>query len=459
MKIVLTHAYFIADDEAEQNVMRPYPPLGLLYISGYLQSKNIDHEVFDGTFSTREKLISFLLDFKPDLIGIYANFLTRPIVVELLSFFKQTPSVADMKIVLGGPDVKFHQEEYLGSGAHYLVIGEGEKTFYELIEALKSGSDLMSVKGLAYKDQDNLLIRTEERNHIHNPDALPWPNREKLDLQKYLQVWKEKHGYSSLTVNTQRGCPYTCRWCSHAVFGDTYRRRSPISVVEELAYLKEKYNPDSFWFVDDVFTMSAKWIREFGDILTMRNLNISYECISRADRLNEEILTTLKNSGCRLLWIGAESGSQKIIDRMDRRVDVLKVIEMIRLAKEKGIETGTFIMLGYPGETVEDINETIQHLKDCQPDYFTVNLAYPIRGTILYTEIETSITMENGWPLPIDRDLDFKRTYNRKFYDFAIRKVYNEVYFHRNKKSGNYTGAFMNKAKAIAASVGMYFTK
>jgi len=159
-----------------------------------------------------------------------------------------------------------------------------------------------------------------------------------------------------------RGCPYTCKWCSHAVYGDTYRRRSVENVVKELKIIAEDYSPDRIWFVDDVFTQSEKWILSFSEVVKSEKLNIEYECITRADRLNENILNSLKDSGCKMLWIGAESGSQKVLDLMDRRVDADKVREVLLMAKRIGIDTGTFIMLGYPGETQKDINETITHL-------------------------------------------------------------------------------------------------
>lgn len=459
MKILLAHVYFLNEDPVEQNVMRPYPPLGLLYVSGYLQSMGIGHEVFDGTFASFEDLKNYLKQEKPDLIAFYANFLTRVNVVKTIDFIRQNPELAGMIIVLGGPDVRYHQQEYLDSGAGFLVLGEGEVTFYELLEGLQQGFDMQQIAGLVYTDSNGVKVNTGERTYLKYPDSLPWPNRSKIDLQKYLDTWQDNHGYSSVTINTQRGCPYTCRWCSHAVFGDTYRRRSPGSVVEEIEFLQKKYNPGSFWFVDDVFTMSEKWLREFEEELNKREVRISYECITRADRLNERILLSLKNSGCRLVWIGAESGSQRVIDLMDRRVNVGWVRKMIVKARELGIGTGTFIMLGYPGETAADIRENLVHLKYCRPDYFTINIAYPIKGTKLYTEVAGEITTNDGWPGPIDRDVDFQRPYSRKFYNLAIRQISNEVYFRRNMAKGDWFAAIENKAKALMASVGMALSK
>ena len=178
--------------------------------------------------------------------------------------------------------------------------------------------------------------------------------------------------------------------------------------MEELLQIKEAYDPDSLWFVDDVFTISHRWLTAFRDELKRQGLTIPYECITRADRLNEEVITILKETGCFRIWIGAESGSQKIIDLMDRRVDVNQVGDMIKLTRKHGIEAGTFIMLGYPGETEEDIEETIHHLKQSNPDHFTITVAYPIKGTELYQEIEAIQTTNLDWSTSTDRQVDLR---------------------------------------------------
>ena len=459
MEILLTHGYFLNEDIVEQKVLKPYPPLGLLYVSGYLEKNGMEHDVFDSTFHTLFELRNHIAIHRPSFIGIYVNFLTRLNVLKIIEFVKKSDTLKQSKVILGGPDVKFHTEDYLGSGADFLVVGEGEVSFYELIKNLKSENKPGRVNGIVYKHDDEEIIFTKARDHVKNLDELPWPNRKKIDIAKYLESWKQKHGYNSITINTQRGCPYTCKWCSHAVFGDTYRRRSPASVVEEIAHLQAEFNPDMFWFVDDVFTMSEKWIEEFTFELRNRNLNISYECISRADKLNLSVIKNLKSSGCKLIWIGAESGSQNVIDLMDRRVDVHKVREMIKLAASFGIKTGTFIMLGYPGETREDILETIRHLNESDPDYFTINVAYPIKGTTLFDDVEPLIIHSESLFRTPDREIDFNRTYKRKFYDFAIRKIYNEVYAQKAAKNGHWFQYSKCKLKSIISTAGMQFYK
>lgn len=178
-----------------------------------------------------------------------------------------------------------------------------DQTFLELVNALDEKNEVSQIDGIAYKDDAGNVKLNNPRVHMRDLNVLPFPNRKKIDLSNYLNAWKSKHGYNSITVNTQRGCSFSCNWCSHAVFGDTYRRRSTKSVVDELVEIQKDYNPDSIWFVDDVFTMSERWLDSFAEELKSRNVKISYECISRADRLNENVIKTLHESGCEMIWI------------------------------------------------------------------------------------------------------------------------------------------------------------
>ena len=447
MSILFTHAYYISDDIKEQKIMKPYPPLGLLYISGYLKSKNVDNEIFDSTFFNQKEQLDFILEKMPKVVCIYTNLMTKIEVIKLVKILK-TEKYNFPKIILGGPDVTYNVENYLKAGTDFLIIGEGEETTLELYSAIITNSDLHQVNGIAFL-QNNQVVQTEARTKFKELNELPLPNRDAIPMQKYLDTWKNNHGKSSMTISTQRGCPYTCKWCSTAVYGQSYRRRPANLVAEEMKMLKNKYNPDAIWFVDDVFTVSHKWLTEFHTEVKKQNAIIPFECITRAERLNAEILQLLKEIGCFRIWIGAESGSQKIIDLMDRRVDINHVKKMIQDTNALGIETGTFVMVGYPGETMDDINKTIKYLKEANPTHYTITIAYPIKGTSLYNEIEHKITENPNWETATDRDIDFERTYSKKFYKYAVSKVVNEVEFLR---SNSIIKKIKHKTKSIVAS-------
>jgi anaerobic magnesium-protoporphyrin IX monomethyl ester cyclase len=462
MKVLLTHGYFIKEDLTEQKIMKPYPPLGILYLSAYLNQHGIQNKIFDTTFSSKEKLKKFLLKEKPDYIAIYINLMTKLNVLEIISFIKSRNELHSSKIILGGPEVRYNADDLLKHGADCVVIGEGENTLLELITTLdtKKIEDLYKVNGIGYMNFDGAVF-TPERSLISKLDDLPFPNREGINIKDYQKAWKERHKQDAVSVSTMRGCPYTCRWCSRAVYGLSYRRRSPKKVVEELRSIKENYNPDSIWFVDDVFTVSHIWLNEFNEELKKQNVKINYECITRSDRMNEEVLRLMKESGCFRVWIGAESGSQRVIDAMDRRINVSQMREMIKLTKKKGIEAGTFIMLGYPGETERDIEETIDHLKKSNPDHFTITVAYPIKGTEFYQEIETKQTGGFSWEKQTDRERDFKRTYPRKYYNYAVQRVHSEFnYYKLRSENHSYSiSAIKFKAKSILAKARMQIEK
>lgn len=447
--IALTHAYYIKDDAKEQEIMRPYAPLGILSISAYLKKNSINHLVFDSTFESLESQLLFLIENNIKLLGIYVNLMTKLNVLRLINSIKENETLRDCKVVLGGPDLRYNALDYLNAGASLLVLGEGELTFYEVCKSYtQSGGLSKEIASTAFLDNKAEFVITEERSLLKDINELPMPARDAIDITHYLEVWKQKHGYSMLSVSTMRGCPYTCKWCSRAVYGGTYRRRSPKLVVDELKYLQETYAPDKVWFVDDVFTISHKWLKEFCDELKKQAIKIPYEIITRADRMNTEVVALLKESGCFRVWIGAESGSQTIIDAMDRRVDVKIVQEMIQKTRQAGMEAGTFIMLGYPGETRADIKATIKHLQTAQPDVFTITVAYPIAGTPLFEEVKESLTTELDWNRRTDRELDFKRKHPKQFYTWAVRWVNNAVLYKRSKFSAKKIRYFLNSQMA-----------
>jgi len=456
MSLLFTHAYYISDDLKEQKIMKPYPPLGLLYVSAYMLSQNIENDVFDSTFSTMQSQLDFIIEKQPKVICIYTNLMTKIEVVKLMKILK-SEKYKFPKIVLGGPDVSYNIENYLKAGADFLVIGEGEVTTFELYNALLKNSNLHDIAGIAFLE-NNQVIQTAARTKMKELDDLPLPNRKAIDMQRYLDTWKNNHGQSSMTISTQRGCPYTCKWCSTAVYGQSYRRRPAHLVAQEMKMLKNQYQPDAIWFVDDVFTVSHKWLIAFKEEVLLQDALIPFECITRAERLNDEILQLLKEIGCFRIWIGAESGSQKIIDLMDRRVEVNHVKKMIQQTNAMGMETGTFVMVGYPGEDMDDINKTIQYLIEAKPTIYTITIAYPIKGTSLYNEIEGKITNELDWETTTDRDIEFERTYSKQFYKFAVSKVVNEVEFSRLKNKYSLKGLKM-KTKSVVANIAMLLKK
>lgn len=422
MKVVLTHGYFLSEDPKELEIMRPYPTLGLLYISSYLKENGCDIHVKDSTFSSLEKWQNEIVELQPEVIAFYTNLTTKIKVIELVQYVKK--ELPKCKLIVGGPDVTYNLENYLRAGFDFAVIGEGEQTMLELLAAIDNKSDFSNLPGIAFL-KENKPNQTPARTKIKEIKELPFPDRNSINLEEYLQVWGKYHGKRTANISTQRGCPYTCKWCSTAVYGQSYRRNPANRVVQEILELKNKFKVEALWFVDDVFTVSHKWIQELYDAFKKNNLKIDFECITRAERLTDEVLQQLKEMGCFRIWIGAESGSQKIIDKMDRRVSLEEVKERILRTQEFGMEAGTFIMVGYPGETIEDIRLTKEYLVACRPNLLTITKAYPIKGTSLYQEVKNEMTKPADWTKSTDRDIRIKLPYSDRFYRYSIRYLMN----------------------------------
>jgi radical SAM superfamily enzyme YgiQ (UPF0313 family) len=285
MDILLSHGYFIAEDEHEQQIMKPYPPLGLLYISSHLKAKGFAVDLYDTTFVTLADFEAYVQRERPSLVGLYCNLMTKHNILRQIEMCKAVGA----KVVLGGPEPISYAEQYLNAGADIIVNGEGEETLEELIPHIdRYGlNQLETVQGIVFRNGDGQVIRNPVRPQIQDLSAQPWPDREAIDMERYLENWKTHHGLSSVSLITARGCPFKCNWCSHTVFGHTHRRRTPEEVVEEVAWIGERYNPDQLWYADDVLTIHPRWFLEYAGLLKERGLHFPFECISRADRLKE----------------------------------------------------------------------------------------------------------------------------------------------------------------------------
>jgi anaerobic magnesium-protoporphyrin IX monomethyl ester cyclase len=424
-ELLLTHGYFLYEDPKELQIMKPYAPLGILYLCSHLRSHGFDVDVFDTTFSNREALFQHLRTETPSAIGIYANLMTRGNVIETLKVARE----AGWKTIVGGPEPGAYALEYLQAGADYVVFGEGELTVQDLLAAFRASAidSCINIPGLAYLDPTGVMHETGQRTQITDLDNQPWPARHAIDVSRYVKTWRDAHGKGSVNFITARGCPYKCRWCSHQVFGQTHRRRDPLLVVDEVEWLLQTYSPDMVWVSDDVFTINHKWIRDYAAEMRRRGLRIPFECISRADRLNAEMLDLLAELGCFRVWIGSESGSQRILDAMDRGVKVEQVQQAVALTRERGIESGMFLMWGYEGEELDDIEATIKHVSISKPDIFFTTVSYPIKGTPYYQKVSDRLVQLKPWGISSDREIKIKGRHSRAFYGYADKLLKDEV--------------------------------
>ncbi|ADW67646.1 B12-binding domain-containing radical SAM protein [Granulicella tundricola] len=436
--LLLTHGYFLFEDPKEIQIMKPYAPLGILYLCSHLRREGFDVDVFDTTFSSRAALFQHLRTEKPSVLGIYANLMTRGNAVEIMAVAHE----AGWRVIVGGPEPGAYAQEYLEAGAEFVVFGEGEATLQELLTALRANADAddpnwkSKIAGAAYLDEAGGFHQNAARAQIADLDAQPWPARHAIDLHRYVETWRTHHQQGSVNFITARGCPYRCRWCSHQVYGQTHRRRDPIKVVDEVEWLMKEYTPDIAWVSDDVFTINHDWIRKYSAEMRRRGLHIPFECISRADRLNEEMLDLLAELGCFRIWIGSESGSQRLLDSMDRGVKVEQVQRAVQMSRERKIQSGMFLMWGYEGEEMEDIEATIRHVSTAQPDIFFTTVSYPIKGTPYYQQIQSKLVQLAPWGKSSDREIKIRGRHSKAYYAHADKLLRDEVQLARISASG-----------------------
>ena len=419
MDLLLTHGYFLAEDAKELEIRKPYPPLGILYLSSHLRAKGFAVEIHDSTFSSFDALADRLAATPPLTLGVYSTLLTRPSVVRIIRRAK----TLGWQVIAGGPEPANYAQEYLNAGADFVVEGEGEATLEELL----AGAEPAKTAGIHLQGDDGRAVFTGPRPQIADLDAQPWPDRAQIDIDQYLECWRKAHGKASLNVITARGCPYRCRWCSHSTFGMTHRRRSPASVADEVAHVLERYRPEALWMADDVFTIHPGWIERYAVEVERRGIRTPFECITRADRLDERMADALARLGAFRVWIGSESGSQRILDAMERGVKVEQVRHAVDLLRSRGIASGMFLMWGYEGEQLEDIEATVAHLEACLPDVFFTTVSYPIKGTPYFDAVAGRLGADERWEARTERQWRIRGRRSRRFYSFADDLLHSTV--------------------------------
>ncbi len=409
MRLLLTHGFFLSEDAKEQQVMRPYPPLGILYLSAYLRARGFDVDVYDSTFGSKQELFDMLDRGAKGWLGVYGNLLTRAHVLEIT----ERAQACGWRVVLGGPEPSNYAEEYLDAGAEYVIQGEGELA----LEQLLSGN--ASPDGAIFRDDAGNVKHMPAAAQVRDLDSLPWPDRDRIDVSRYLDAWRERHGTGSVSLITARGCPYHCRWCSHSTFGKTHRRRSVSAVADEAEWILNRYQPEMLWYADDVFTIHTGWTLSYAAEMKRRGIRIPFECITRADRFSAPVANALAEMGCFRVWIGSESGSQRVLDAMQRGVRVDQVQEAVQQAKSHGIQAGMFLMWGYEGEQLEDIDATVDHVKACRPDVYLTTVSYPIKGTPYYEQVQDKLVRLDDWSGSTDRDVQIRGRHSRRYFQFA----------------------------------------
>jgi len=437
-KVLFSHSYFMRFDPKQWATGQPYPPLATIGAAAHLREKGFKVGLFDTMFeATPETLIPLLQSQRPDFFVVYDdgfNYLTKMCLTNMRDAAFRMIQLAHQSgavVIVSSSDSTDHYQSYLEKGADFVLLGEGEETLLELVTAIRNGDDnFEAINGLAWKRQ-GLPVQTAARKVMKDLDRLPIPAWDLVEMESYRKVWMEHHGYFSLNISTTRGCPFKCNWCAKPIYGNRYNARSPQHVIGELKMLKERYHFDHIWMCDDIFGLRPGWVDEFADLVEKENLHFKFKIQSRADLLlQENYVKALARAGCENSWMGAESGSQKILDAMDKGTTVGQIASATRLLRQHGIRPSFFIQFGYPGETKEDIEMTIKMINHLLPDSLGISVSYPLPGTVFYDRVKAQLKEKANWTDSDELKLMFRNTYPPAFYKQLHRYVHRSYGWH-----------------------------
>lgn len=435
-QILFANSYFLKHDPKEYKNMNLYTPLGTLYAAGYIKQKGYDVALFDTMLAdSEEDLKAELEKHKPQIMVIYDdvfNYLTKMCLTRMRQAAFRMSEIAKefgCTVIVSGSDSADHLEKYFQHKVDYAICGEGEITLGELIDFITKNDErqsLSQINGLAYPENGEIK-KTPARKVLKDLDTLPFPLWELVDIEKYKELWYKHHGYFSMNLVTTRGCPFHCNWCAKPIYGQVYNSHSPQYIASEIKILKEKYGVDHIWFCDDIFGLKPGWTKSFSEIVNKENVKTPFKCLSRADLLlQENNIQSLANAGCESIWMGAESGSQKILDAMDKGTKIDQIYEATRLLKKNKIKTCFFLQFGYTGETKDEIDKTMQMVRDLMPDDIGISVSYPLPGTKFYDRVVSQMKTKHNWNVSDDFEMMFDGEYTSDFYRVLHKRVHKE---------------------------------
>jgi radical SAM superfamily enzyme YgiQ (UPF0313 family) len=424
--VLLTHSYHLYYDRKQMRKMQPYPPLGTLYAAALLRDAGISVALFDTMLSDPEtEFAAALAQHCPKIVVVFEdnfNFLSKMCLTrmrEVAYLILETSQRSGATVLVNGSDASDHAVDYLQKGFRCVLLGEAEISLLEAVRHLLQGNDgaFRDVAGIAFLDKvSGQMVKTEKREFMRDLDQLPFPSRDLIDANAYKRAWKGAHGYFSLNIVASRGCPYRCNWCAKPIYGDSFSVRSAASVAEEMRQLKYDFGADHLWFADDIFGLRPKWVRQLADEVQRLDAAIPFKMQSRVDLMTYDTVHALRRAGCAEVWMGAESGSQKILDAMDKATRVDQIAKARENLKREGIRACYFLQFGYPGETWQDIQNTIKLVRDTRPDDIGVSVSYPLPGTKFFDRVQTQLGEKTNWSDSEDLAMMFQGTYTNEFY-------------------------------------------
>ena len=431
LDVLLTHSYHLAHDVKQWRKMQPYPPLGTLYAATALREAGLSVAVFDSMFAEPIPGFTAALErHQPKIVVIYEddfNFVTKMCLTHMRELAFALAELAQQhgcKVIAHGSDATDHPNIFLDHDVDYVLNGEAENTLIELCGALLQSDKPQALPGLIQRP-----FVAPATPAPHNPfwASLPLAARDLIDLAPYREAWISAHGSFSTNVVASRGCPFRCNWCAKPISGSRFQLRPAQAVADELQQLKMTYGVEHIWFGDDVFALDRHWVEAFASAVEGHSEPLPFKIQSRADLLSKETVAALKRAGCAEVWMGAESGSQKILNTMTKGLSIEAIYEARRHLAHAGIRACFFLQFGYPGEGWNEICETIQLVRETMPDDIGVSVSYPLPGTIFYDRVQEQLGTKRNWVDSDDLCAIHTAAYTDEFYHALRTALHAEV--------------------------------
>ncbi|HJS28486.1 MAG TPA: radical SAM protein [Anaerolineales bacterium] len=489
--ILFGQSYFLRFDPKLWAAMMPYPPLGTLYAASVMRERGYEVYLFDAMLAESERdWEAEIQRIHPAYAVLFEdnfNYLSKMCLLRMREAASSMIGMAKAhgcRVIVCGADASDHPELYLTRGADFVLIGEGEVTLVELLDFLENQNGETQTRildspildspildsptldsptldspildspildspildssildssllppGLAWlsADRSGQVERTPKRPEIKDLDRLPFPAWDLVDVENYRRIWIDRHGYFSMNMATTRGCPYHCNWCAKPIWGQRYNVRSPQNVVQELDWLRDHYRPDHIWFADDIFGLKPGWLQEFARLVRKSSTISPYKCLSRVDLLlRQGEVEALRDSGAEIVWVGAESGSQEILNSMEKGTQIDQIYAAARLVRKAGIRIGFFLQFGYPGEGLEDIEKTRRMVSEIMPDDIGISVSYPLPGTKFYAKVLDQLGEKKNWYDSNDLAMMYRGPFSSAFYRQLHKVVHKEFRLRRN---------------------------
>ena len=433
--VLLTHSYHLPYDAKQVRKMQPYAPLGTLYAAAALQEKGLSVAVFDSMLEEPGAKFAAMLDYhRPKIVAVYEddfNFLSKMCLSRMREVAWQIAAGArrvNAMLIAHGSDSTDDPRMFLENGFDYVLCGEAEETLAQLCSALLRGLEATDLDGLVRLDRNGNLMQSSQKL-ARNPSWATFsrPPRDLIDLGPYRREWRRAHGYFSANMVASRGCPYRCNWCAKPISGNKFQLRSAAAVAEEMRLLKVSEGVEHIWFGDDVFALDRRWVEEFVDEVARRDATVPFKIQSRADLMSERTVRSLKTAGCVEVWMGVESGSQAVLNAMDKGLRLSAVSSARARLEQAGIRACYFLQFGYPGESWTELQQTIALVRETRPDDIGISFSYPLPGTVFYDKVQAQLGGKRNWTDSDDLCIMFRAAYHTKFYRAVREALHAEV--------------------------------